>query len=321
LRIEYFISCEKCNLSCDIDYTQPPTDFCTGNLITNPTFDNNLDGWSQFGGNEWFWSPDYGGSANFTGMDNFNNSIYQKILTVGETYNISFTLYYDAPCTEYAYVKVFAGTSESSLIQSGGQINLTLTCTGNNSFAISAYDACGSGEGSIYVDNVCVVLVMAPSQTPTPTVTPTITPTNTVTPTITPTNTVTPTVTPTSTNTLLGCIQFSQDFIVSSQNCLGTPYPFILGDITLELVDNLGNPVIATEDITITLAFETRQCGDPGPIPINIPVTINNGTSSTSYGYTDEVVNECGVGDCQTLTDVFQSIVSISPSGYSLCSP
>ena len=202
LRIEYIISCEKCNLECDIDYTQPPTNFCPGNLITNPTFDTNLNGWLQVGGNEWSWSPNNGGSANFIGTDNFNNSIYQNILTVGSTYNISFTLYYNAPCTEYAYVKVFAGTSESSLIQSGGQINLTLTCTGNNSFAISAYDACGGGtNGTIYVDNVCVVLVIPPSQTPTPTVTPTITPTNTVTPTNTPTNTVTPTNTPTNTVT------------------------------------------------------------------------------------------------------------------------
>ena len=161
LRIEYIISCEKCNLDCDIEYTQPPADFCTGNLITNPTFNTNLNGWSQFGGDEWSWSPNNGGSANFGGTDNFNNSIYQNILTVGATYNISFTLYYNAPCTEYAYVKVFAGTSESSLIQSGGQINLTLTCTGNNSFGISAWDACGT-SGSIYVDNVCVIQTTPP---------------------------------------------------------------------------------------------------------------------------------------------------------------
>jgi hypothetical protein len=203
LRIEYFISCEKCNLSCDIDYIQPPTEFCPGNLITNPTFDTNLDGWFDIY-NEWSWSPNNGGTAHFSGIDNFNNRLYQNILTVGSTYNISFTLYYNAPCTEYAYVKVFAGTNESSLIQSGGQINLTLTCTGNNSFAISAYDACGGGtNGTIYIDNVCVVLVIPPSQTPTPTntITPTptitVTPTNTVTPTptitVTPTNTVTPT--------------------------------------------------------------------------------------------------------------------------------
>jgi len=197
LKIEYIISCEKCNLSCDIEYT--PTEFCPGNLITNSTFDTNLDGWSQFGGNEWSWSSNNGGSANFIGSDNSYNSIYQNILTVGATYNISFTLYYNAPCTEFAYVKVFAGTSESSLIQSGGEISLTLTCAGNNSFSIQGYDDCGSGtNGTIYVDNVCVVLVIPPSQTPTPT--------NTVTPTMTliPTNTVTPTptITPTTPLTL-----------------------------------------------------------------------------------------------------------------------
>ena len=218
LRIEYFISCEKCNLSCDIDYTQPPTDFCPGNLIINPTFDNNLDGWSDTY-LEWGWSPNYGGTAHFIGIDNFNNALFQNILTVGETYNISFTLYYNAPCTEFAYVKVFAGTSESSLIQSGGEINLTLTCTGNNSFAISAYDACGDGSnGTIYIDNVCVVLVIPPSQTPTPTVTPTITPTNTVTP--TPTNSSPP---------LVECIEYDASGglgFIYWVDCSGTPQEY-----------------------------------------------------------------------------------------------
>lgn len=156
LRIEYFISCEKCNLSCDIDYVPSPTEFCPGNLIVNPTFDNNLDGWSQVGIDEWEWSSNYGGSARFAAIDGLNRFIYQNILTVGETYDISFTLYQFYPCN----VKVYAGTNESPLITSGGEISLTLTCEGNNSFAISPFEGCGSGtEGSIYIDNVCVTQI------------------------------------------------------------------------------------------------------------------------------------------------------------------
>lgn len=116
-----------------------------------------------------------------------------------------------------------------------------------------------------------------------------------------------------------GCIQLTNDITTTSQNCLGDPYPLLLGDLTLELVDTLGNPVIATEDITITLAFEEKQCGDPAPIPITIPLVISNGVSSTTYSYAPEEVYDCGVGECQTLTHVFQSVVSISPSIYSLC--
>jgi len=138
--------------------------FCPGNLITNPTFDTNLNGWLESIPGEWDWSSNYGGTAHFIGFDNYNNRLYQDVLTVGSTYNISFTLYYNAPCTNDAYVKVFAGTNESSLIQTGGEINLTLTCTDTNRFAISAYDACGVGAGSIYVDNVCVTLFSPPCQ-------------------------------------------------------------------------------------------------------------------------------------------------------------
>ena len=250
LRIEYIISCEKCNLECDIDYTQPPTNFCPGNLITNPTFDTNLNGWSDTY-LEWGWSPNYGGTAHFIGIDNFNNALFQNILTVGSTYNISFTLYYNAPCTEYAYVKVFAGTSESSLIQSGGQINLTLTCAGNNSFAISAYDACGvAPNGTIYVDNVCVVLVIPPSQTPTPTVTPTITPTNTVTP--------TPTITPTPTNSfppLIECLEYEASGglgFIYWDDCDGLPQSYEYAGGPTYTFCALEDSVSTTGSVTIT---------------------------------------------------------------------
>ena len=160
-------------------------------------------------------------------------------------------------------------------------------------------------------------------QVPGPTTTTTSSSTSTSTSTTSSTSTSTSsTSTTTSTTTAapaLGCIEFSENFTVTSQDCFEIPYPYILGGITFDLVDNLGNPVIATEDITITLAFESKQCGDPYPIPFNIPVTINTGTSSIGYGYVQERVYDCGQGECQTETEFFQSIVSISPSSYSLC--
>jgi hypothetical protein len=166
--------------------------------------------------------------------------------------------------------------------------------------------------------------------TSTTTVEPTTTTTTTVEPTTTTTSsssttTTTTTVEPTTTTTTtvapaIGCIEVTNTISSGgTSECDGITYPITLGNVTVELLDNLGNPVIATEDITITLAFETRQCFDPGPIPINVPVTIVTGTSSIGYGYTEQIVNDCGVNDCQTLTDFFQSVVSISPSSYSLC--
>lgn len=118
----------------------------------------------------------------------------------------------------------------------------------------------------------------------------------------------------------IGCIEVTNaTFSGGTSECDGTPYPITLGNVTVELLDNLGNPVIATEDITITLAFESKQCGDTIPIPINVPVTILTGTSLITFPYTEQIVNDCGVNDCQTLTEFFQSVVSISPSSYSLC--
>jgi len=278
LRIEYFISCEKCNLSCDIDYIQPPTDFCPGNLIINPTFDNNLDGWSDTY-LEWGWSPNYGGTAHFIGIDNFNNALFQNILTVGETYNISFTLYYNAPCTEFAYVKVFAGTSESSLIQSGGEINLTLTCTGNNSFAISAYDACGDGSnGTIYIDNVCVVLVIPPSQTPTPTVTPTITPTITPTPTLTPT--------PTESNLKISLMSLTSDPVDAC--------PFLLTEFVYVQTTSIGFVTIG-DRVFLDNAGTNPFPGDGNYWRIKLQIDPNNGVSAIvdSNGYIDGPIGIC----------------------------
>jgi len=199
LKIEYIISCEKCNLSCDIDYT--PTEFCPGNLITNSTFDTNLDGWSYTIPGNWNWSSQYGGSAMYGGA-NGGGILYQNILTVGGTYNISFTLYNILP-NDGSYVKIYAGTNVSSLIQTNGQVSLTLTCAGNDSFGIEGFFQSGVNPNSgVYIDNICMVLVIPPSQTPTPTNTITPTPTITVTPTLTITVTPTPTITPTTPLTL-----------------------------------------------------------------------------------------------------------------------
>ena len=158
--------------------------------------------------------------------------------------------------------------------------------------------------------------------TTTTTVEPTTTTTSTSSSsTTTTTTTVEPTTTTTTTEEPFACVEVTNTtFSGGTSECDGTTYPITLGNVTVELVDNLGNPVIATNDIVVTLAFETRQCFDPGPIPINQPVTIITGTSSTSYGYTEQIVNDCGVNDCQTLTDFFQSVVSVFPEKYSLCS-
>ena len=249
LRIEYFISCEKCNLSCDIDYIQPPTDFCTGNLITNPTFDNNLDGWSQTIPNDWIWSSQYGGSAIYSNADE-RGLLFQNILTIGSTYNISFTLYNVSP-VDYSYVKIYAGTSESPYITNSGQITLTLTCEDNNSFAIEPFYQSGiSPNSSIYVDNVCVVLVIPPSQTPTPT----ITPTNTVTPTVTPTNTVTPT----STNSfppLIECLEYSASGglgFIYWDDCDGLPQEYEYAGGPVYTFCALEDSVSTTGSVTIT---------------------------------------------------------------------
>jgi hypothetical protein len=130
-----------------------------------------------------------------------------------------------------------------------------------------------------------------------------------------------PTTTTTTTEEPFACVEVTNaTFSGGTSECDGTTYPITLGNVTAELVDNLGNPVIATNDIVITLAFESKQCGDTIPIPYTIPITILTGTSLISYGYTEQIVNDCGVNDCQTLTEFFQSVVSVFPEKYSLCS-
>jgi len=101
----------------------PTPAVCKGNLITNPNFDSSLSGWTV-SSNSWVWSDFYGGSANYV---NIGGGIFQNVLTVGATYQITFTLYNYAPCTENGYVVVFAGSNESSQISDTGVTYQTVT--------------------------------------------------------------------------------------------------------------------------------------------------------------------------------------------------
>jgi hypothetical protein len=101
----------------------PTPAVCEGNLITNPNFEDSLSGWTV-SSNSWVWSDFYGGSANYV---NIGGGIFQNVLTVGATYQITFTLYNYAPCTENGYVVVFAGSNESSQISDTGVTYQTVT--------------------------------------------------------------------------------------------------------------------------------------------------------------------------------------------------
>lgn len=196
----------------------PTPAVCEGNLITNGNFDTSLSGWSQSISNNWEWSDYFGGSAHYIGMDE-QGTLFQDILTEGATYNVTFTLYNYAPCTEFGYVNVFAGDTTFGPITDTGVTyqNITIICGNGTNFGINAFDACGEGTtGTIYVDNICITEIAGPTPTPTATIGSTPTPT--------PTNTVTPTVTPTGTAT--GCIDCGlsgYSYIISnggvSQNC------------------------------------------------------------------------------------------------------
>ena len=156
---------------------------CQDNLVTNGNFDNSLSGWSQSVFLNWEWSDYFGGSAHYIGLDE-QGSLYQDILTEGATYNVTFTLYNYAACTEYGYVNVIGGDTVIGPITDTGVTyqNVTFICGVGTNFGISAMDACGSGDtGTIYIDDVCITEIAGPTPTPTPTPTSTLTPTPTVT--------------------------------------------------------------------------------------------------------------------------------------------
>jgi len=160
----------------------PTPAFCEGNLLINGNFDSSLSGWSQSVGLNWEWSDYFGGSAHYIGLDE-QGTLFQDILTEGATYNVTFTLYNYASCTEYGYVNVIGGDTITGPITDTGVTyqNVTFICGNGTNFGINAMDACGSGiTGTIYIDDVCITEIAGP--TPTPTITPTVTPTVTSSP-------------------------------------------------------------------------------------------------------------------------------------------
>jgi hypothetical protein len=234
----------------------PTPAFCEGNLVTNGQFNSSLSGWtvSNVSSISWEWSNYFGGSAHYIGLKQFGE-ISQDILTEGATYNITFTLYNYAACTEDAYVVVSAGDNESSQISDTGVTyqNITLICGSGNTLGFSVMDDCASGDtGTIYIDDVCITEIAGPSPTPTPTNTitptptmtigasPTATPTTTPTPTVTTTTTPTPTVTPTETVT--GCI-----------DCAVSGYSYIISNSST--VSNCSKCTITYTGPTTTVGF------------------------------------------------------------------
>lgn len=161
------------------------------------------------------------------------------------------------------------------------------------------------------------------STTTAPTTTTTTVPTTTSSTTTSTSTTTVPTTTSSTTTTtvpILECVELTNNIVTTQQTCLGTPYDLKLGTITLDLVDSLGAPSIATNDVTVTLSFQTRQCGDSAPVPTTVPVTILTGTSSITHSYTREQTTDCGQGACEVEYDIFQSVVSVEPSlKYAMC--
>lgn len=145
-----------------------PSDACS---VTNGTFDSNATGWSITNG---AWDSFLGGSVKFDSA--LLGSMSQaNVLTVGETYDISFNYYTSTRagfCTptqiEAAYIKVYAGTKvyTAPLEDNLGSIKtvqVELTCEGNTTFKIEIFDpnqcfgTIAGGKGR-YIDDVCAVL-------------------------------------------------------------------------------------------------------------------------------------------------------------------
>jgi len=131
-------------------------------LNTNPTFEFNLDGWDIFksGGilNTWQWSPNYGGSANYI-WDDEGGYIRQNILTIGQTYRITFN-YYIVDNTNNSFIYVTAGTTNSGVLNNSNgthNVDITLTCAGNTYFSINATSGTGIIKSTVlFVNNVCI---------------------------------------------------------------------------------------------------------------------------------------------------------------------
>ena len=155
----FFVSNVVVSLPCTTTTTTTTTTACPyPNLIVNGDFTDDLTGWNNTAF-EWSWNADHGGSAFFGGQDNISNLLFQEVLTVGQSYDITFTLFNFAPCTEFAYLNVHVGDTIYGPITYSGTtiINLTITCTGSEVFGFQGYDACGEEVGQhIFVNNVTV---------------------------------------------------------------------------------------------------------------------------------------------------------------------
>jgi len=145
-----------------------PSDPCS---VTNGTFDSNATGWTVTNGT---WDSFSGGSVKFDSA--LLGTLSQaNVLTVGETYDISFNYYTSTRagfCTptqiEAAYIKVYAGTKvyTAPLEDNFGTIKtlqVELTCETNATLKIEIFDpnqcfgTVAGGKGR-YIDEVCAVL-------------------------------------------------------------------------------------------------------------------------------------------------------------------
>jgi len=158
---------EKCSYCISKYPCNPKPVFCPGDLIVNPTFANNSDGWTT---TNWDWDSNLNGSAVYGGADE-GGYLSQNILTVGETYNISFDVLYNQTAQNGQIMSVFAGATQVTVTPSIGlsTINLTMVCTSNTTFSIYAIFF---NTSELYVTNVCITQQL-PKPTPTPTPTPT----------------------------------------------------------------------------------------------------------------------------------------------------
>ena len=124
------------------------------NVITNGTFDTDLNGWTDSIPPDWTWSITNGGSAHYTGRDE-HGILFQNSLTPGVTYDITFNLW----CANSSnIIKVLAGTTEYSITGVSGyeQVNIILTCVGTSLFGFQGYDELGVPYDTIYINDVNV---------------------------------------------------------------------------------------------------------------------------------------------------------------------
>jgi len=124
------------------------------NLITNGTFNTNLNGWNLDIVPDWQWSSAHGGSAHYIGRDELA-ILSQNTLTIGNTYDVTFDLWCDNPTN---IINVLAGTAIHSITNISGyqSVHIIVTCIGNSLFGIQGDDSQGNPYDTIYIKNVNV---------------------------------------------------------------------------------------------------------------------------------------------------------------------